>query len=159
MFFSIYIIYLICDSFEIYSYFLILQVKAWDGKKHSRKTIAEHINKNNNLTVNTNDQSRPNTVMLEGIDVGVKPEGIGSNNGMLEKVAKIEFYLKEWRQEKEIKAKEREVVDHWREISVIWDKFFFWLFLGVLLFVTPVVFVIVPLFKPHPDLSIINHKE
>ena len=127
---------------------------AWDNKKEPNINHKGNVNRNNNLSVS--DRSRPNTVMLEDIDVATKISSKG--NEILEKVSKMEFYLREWREEKREKVREKEVVDQWRKIAVIWDKFFFWLFLGVLAFVTPVVFGIIPLFKPHPDLTVIPHK-
>ena len=118
------------------------------------------MNANNNLGVNTpRNPARQSPLLLQDIDVNGKDETkTKTSQLMLEKLSNIELYLKDWRNEKKEKAKQKEVVDQWRELAVIWDRFFFWVFLMILVVVTPVMFGIVPLFKPHPDLRLIDHK-
>ena len=82
--------------------------------------------------------------------------GPDSLKPLVQAIQDMEKHLQEWRKDKREKQLQKKIEGLWKAISVIWDKFFFWLFVFILIFTTIVIFGIVPLFKVHPDLTIIE---
>ena len=109
--------------------------------------IERSNSRNDNDNINANNQPLQNEILM----ICLKK----SDPILLHEIGLFRKYLKEWGEERREKLRKYSVRDEWNEIVIIWDRMFFWLFTFLLIIITVVLFVIVPLFKEAPELSVV----